>query len=226
MLRLKREEIRSLDSYAIQTLGIPGLILMENAGRNATDAIEDYMGSVDSKAIAIVAGGGNNGGDGFVIARHLLIRGAKPVIFPTAPREKLSQDAEANFSAAKALGIQIHGVTDDVSSLGAQLADFDLIIDAVGGTGIKGALRGSMAQVAEQINAAGPDVVAVDIPTGLDCDTGKAEGSAVRAKLTVTFAASKVGFDEPQALAWTGQVKVVDIGIPAEKVHQQASRSG
>lgn len=199
---------------------------MENAGRNATDAIEEFTGSLRSKPIAIVAGGGNNGGDGFVIARHLLIRGARPVIFLAASREKLSGDAEVNFSAAKALGVEINEVAEDVTSLGAKLADFELIIDAVGGTGIKGALRGSMAQVVEQINAAGPDVVAVDIPTGLDCDTGKAQGPAVRAKLTVTFAASKVGFDEPEAVAWTGQLKVVDIGIPAEEVHQQASRSG
>jgi len=105
------------------------------------------------------------------------------------------------------------------------MAEFDIIVDAVGGTGIRGSLSGDPAAAVEQINAAGRPVVAVDIPTGLDCDTGEAEGPAVRADLTVTFVAAKKGFDAPQAGGYTGRVIVADIGIPAELVRSIASES-
>jgi NAD(P)H-hydrate epimerase len=223
VLRLKREEIRSLDATAIDELGIPGLILMENAGRNATDVLENMLASAPGRRVAIVAGGGNNGGDGFVIARHLRVREARPVVFLVTPRQKVSGDARVNLLAAEALGVEIRQVSQELSGLGESLKEFDLIADAVGGTGINGALRGATAQAVEQINAAGVEVLAVDIPTGLDCDTGRAQGPAVKAGRTVTFAAYKVGFDAPGAQEYTGSVEVVDIGIPAEDVLSRRS---
>lgn len=221
MLELTRDQIRAVDSHAIETLGIPGLILMENAGRGAADVFEDFVGGMEGKRIAIVAGGGNNGGDGFVIARHLHIRGARVTIFVVAPHEKISGDAETNLQAALALGLDVRDLHQDLSGLADQLEQYDFAVDAVGGTGIKGALRGGMAQVVEQIIASGVDVLAVDIPTGLDCDTGVAEGPAVRAKLTATFAASKVGFGKEEARDYTGEVKVCDIGVPAGRIHRK-----
>ena len=104
------------------------------------------------------------------------------------------------------------------AELGQALQSFDVVIDAVGGTGISGPLRADLAAVVEQINAVGKPVVAVDIPTGLDCDTGEAPGPCVRAAMTVTMLARKAGFDAPGAQAYTGDVQVVDIGIPAEQV--------
>jgi NAD(P)H-hydrate epimerase len=220
MQSLSREEVRRIDRFAIQTLGISGLVLMENAGRGAADAIEDFLnGSVASRNIAIVAGGGNNGGDGFVVARHLAMRGASVVAFQVGPPDKLTADADANLSLLHKLNHPVHPLSrEELGSLGEQLSRFDLVVDAVGGTGIRGPLRGELAAAVEAINAAGRPTVAIDIPTGLDCDTGQAEGPTVRAAMTVTFVARKKGFDAPGAYEYTGKVVVTDIGIPAEIV--------
>ncbi len=225
MEALTREEVRSIDRCAIDRLGVPGVVLMENAGRNAVDAIEDFAGPCGGRSVAVVAGGGNNGGDGFVIARHLVMRGAKVVTFLIAPEDKIAGDAHINLDIIRNLGHDIRRLRQDLSvaDLLAPLGRFDLIIDAAGGTGIDGSLRGDLAAAIERINAAPVAVVAVDIPTGLDCDTGKAAGPAVRADMTVTFVARKKGFDAPGADAYTGEVRVADIGVPAERVRAIAA---
>ena len=221
---LTREQVRRLDRYAIETLGIPGVVLMENAGRNAADAVEDLLGRAGGESVAIVAGAGNNGGDGFVIARHLALRGTTVTTFLAAAPEKLTADAAVNFRILHSLGGTIHRVRGDrLSGLAEDLKAFDIVVDAVGGTGIRGALRGDLAEVVRQINAAARTVVAVDIPTGLDCDTGEAPGPAVRAAMTVTFVARKKGFEMPRAAAYTGEVRVADIGIPGEVVARMAA---
>jgi len=189
---------------------------MENAGRNAAEEIEDFLGGVAGRSVAIVAGAGNNGGDGFVVARHLGMRGAQVETFLVAPPEKVAGDAETNLRAIVNLGHEVHTTLGtDISGLGGLLAAFDLIVDAVGGTGIRGPLEGDLAAAVGQINASGKPVVSIDIPTGLDCDTGLAPGLAVRAKMTVTMLVRKKGFDRPGASEFTGEVRVVDIGIPA-----------
>jgi hydroxyethylthiazole kinase-like uncharacterized protein yjeF len=222
---LTRQEVRAVDRAAIDGLGIPGLILMENAGRNCAHAIEvffkdfkDFKGG-DASSVAIVAGPGNNGGDGYVIARHLAMRGFGVVTFVICPVEKISGDADVNFQAISALRHDIRSLSSqEIGGLAGVLSKFDLVVDAIGGTGIQGALRGDSAVAVEQINASGKPVVAVDIPTGLDCDTGCANGPVIRAVLTVTFVAPKRGFDSPQASDYTGTVVVADIGVPAELV--------
>jgi len=181
MNSLTRDEVRAVDRAAIDGLGIPGLILMENAGRNCADAIEDFfsisLGGKNSRNIAIVAGPGNNGGDGYVIARHLAMRGFRVITWIICPAEKISGDAAVNLRAITALQHDIRFLTSEqLTGLSASLAEFDVVIDAIGGTGIRGPLRGDAAIAVEQINAAGRAVVAVDIPTGLDCDTGRADG--------------------------------------------------
>ncbi len=219
MKALTRQQVRNIDRCAIETLGIPGAVLMENAGRNAADAIGQFLGSAAGRSVAIVAGAGNNGGDGFVVARHLAMRDARVVTFLVAPSEKISGDAEVNLKIIRSLGHDIRQTSAEKLTLLSQaLAEFDLIVDAVGGTGISGPLRGELAEAVEQINAAGRPVVAIDIPTGLDCDTGQAAAPAVRAAMTVTFVARKKGFDVPGAAEYTGEVRVADIGIPAELV--------
>jgi NAD(P)H-hydrate epimerase len=218
MRSLLRDEVRRVDACAIETLGIPGVILMENAGRRTTDVAWEMLSFAEGNAVAVVAGGGNNGGDGFVIARHLDLRGADVCIYLTSPTDKLSGDALTNYQAAVALELEVVDLSDSPADLASRLAGVDLVVDAVGGTGISGALRGRAAEVVEQINAAGVDVLAVDIPTGLDCDQGTAEGPAVRAARTVTFVARKAGFDNPDSEPYTGTVTVVDIGIPAERI--------
>jgi hydroxyethylthiazole kinase-like uncharacterized protein yjeF len=225
-MSLSREETRSLDRRAMETLGVPGLTLMENAGRGAADAIERFWGSLGGRdgepfgaargrRIAIVAGAGNNGGDGFVAARHLHIRGAKVAVFLCAEAAKIAGDAAVNLKIVRNLGLDVRETAGaGLDRLAEDLKDFDLVVDAVGGTGIRGRLQGAQADAVRQINAAGRPVVALDIPTGLDCDTGAADGPVIRAALTVTFVARKKGFDAPGAAEYTGQVIVADIGVP------------
>ncbi|MBL7220124.1 MAG: NAD(P)H-hydrate epimerase [Phycisphaerae bacterium] len=220
---LTREEVRAVDRAAIEELGIPGVILMENAGRNCADAIEDFfrksLGGKANPKVAIVAGPGNNGGDGYVIARHLAMRGFRVVTFIICPAEKISGDAEVNLRAITVLQHDIRFMSSEqLGGLSARLREFDAVVDAIGGTGIRGPLRGPAAIAVEQINASGRPVVAVDIPTGLDCDTGCADGAVVRAALTVTFLARKRGFDLAGAGEYTGAVVVADIGIPVDLV--------
>ena len=223
VLTLSREQIRAVDRCAIDALGVPGVVLMENAARNAADAIAEFVGLVEGHAIAIVAGAGNNGGDGFVIARHLAMRGAKVATFLVVAPDKLTGDARTNLQIIRKLRCDIRELKpDEIAKLSEQLQRFDLIVDAIGGTGITGALRGNLALAVEQINATAKPVVAVDIPTGLDCDEGTASGPVVRAALTVTMLARKKGFDAPGADQYTGEVRVVDIGIPAHQVAQIA----
>jgi len=230
MNSLTRDEVRAVDRAAIEIMGIPGVILMENAGRNCADAIEEFvpksLGGKNTRNIAIVAGPGNNGGDGYVIARHLAMRGFRVVTFIICPAEKISGDAEVNLRAITALQHDIRFLSSEqLGGLSESLAEFDAVVDAIGGTGIRGPLRGGAAVAVEQINAAGRSVVAVDIPTGLDCDTGRADGPVVRADLTVTFVAPKRGFELGGAREYTGAVVVVDIGIPPDLVRSISAES-
>ena len=209
---LSRQQVRDFDRLAIETWGVPGPVLMENAGRNAADAICDFLGEIRSRRVAVVAGTGNNGGDGFVIARHLQMRGASVAVFLVGRRERMTPDAATNFAILEKLDFDIRSCPGG-PALAAELAAFELVVDAVGGTGIAGPLRGEAAAAVEGLNAAARPVVAVDIPTGLDCDTGSAPGPAVKANLTVTFVARKIGFDAPGAAEYTGKVVVADIGV-------------
>ena len=221
---LSRDEVRGIDRYAIDTLGVSGLVLMENAGRNAADAIERFgrqRAASSMPSAAIVAGAGNNGGDGYVIARHLAMRGWRVETFLTADDARITGDAAANLAILRNLSHIVHSMAGRLEDLSRRLREFDLVVDAVAGTGLVGPLRGDLAAIIEQINASGKPVVAVDIPSGLDCDTGQPLEAAVRAQLTVTFVAKKKGFDAPGAAAYTGQIVVADIGIPAETVRRR-----
>lgn len=209
---MTREQVRHIDAVAINELGIPGVVLMENAGRNAASRIFAFNAG-EPGPVAVVAGGGNNGGDGFVIARHLANWGRDVIVCLVAPREKITGDALINLEIIERLDHDIRAVSGDPSALSDGLAACAVVVDAVGGTGISGALRGDLADVVAHINDAGRPVVAVDIPTGLDCDAGTAAGPAVRAEMTVTFVAVKKGFAAPGAAAYTGEVVVVDIGV-------------
>ena len=242
-MSLSREQVRAIDRHAIEALGVPGVVLMENAGRGAADAIEAFLSgrlggacgsphaeshpALAGKAVAVVAGAGNNGGDGYVVARHLHLRGAKTAVFLVAEEGKIAGDARINLEIIRKLGLDIRQVSAaEMGRLSKVLAAFDFIVDAVGGTGIQGRLRGAQAAAVERINAAGRPVVALDIPTGLDCDTGAADDPVIRAALTVTFAARKKGFDAPGAAAYTGRVVVADIGVPVEAASGRFSLNG
>jgi NAD(P)H-hydrate epimerase len=215
---MSRKEVRAVDRWAIEQIGIPGVVLMENAGRSCAVLAAEKLGGLAHPKVCIFCGTGNNGGDGYVIARHLLNRGVEVAVFLCGSREKVRGDAKVNSDALERLGHtvgQIDVGTADVAGKVAEAAGgANLVIDAVFGTGLQGPLRDDYRALIEAINALGVDILAVDIPSGLDCDTGEPLGAAIRAAYTVTFVAAKRGFaDAADAARYIGELYVASIGV-------------
>jgi NAD(P)H-hydrate epimerase len=218
---LSRDRARELDRRAIEGLGIPGVVLMENAGRN----IAELLRSLGARGpVVICCGPGNNGGDGFVIARHLDNAGISVRVVLFSPLEKLAGDALVNYRVLIAGGVPVETIADpDEATLRGQFATADWIVDALFGSGQRGPLRAPFDRVVKAINGSGTRVVAVDLPSGLDCDTGRPQEPTVRALHTATIAAPKQGFGEPGAAEWTGTVHVIDMGVPRRLLDEMAS---
>ena len=226
MRSLTREQVRAVDLQAIGDYSLPGIVLMENAGRNAAHLLHALASAATFPApwrVTIACGRGNNGGDGFVMARHLENLGAEIKILLASDPAAYRGDAAINHAVAVRAGIAINPLESaPVSEWSAALAGSDWIVDALLGTGSSGAPRGAVATAIRAINLArhphghSPPrkIFAVDIPSGLDCDTGLAAGECLRADVTATFVARKIGFDAPGAAAFTGAVHVLDIGVP------------
>lgn len=216
------ELIRELDRRAMSEYGMSGLVLMENAGRAVVDAMEAAFGPLTGKRIAVFCGGGNNGGDGAVIARYLKLRGAMPEVAMVGSYEKLSTDARAHFNVLNALEIDLNGFgyEDTPRPLSEEFGwrHIDIVVDAMLGTGAKGAPRGAYANAIASINQTDCPVVAVDMPSGVDTDTGATPGEAIRATHTVTFAYPKLGQFLFPGAACVGQLHVADIGFDWEKL--------
>jgi NAD(P)H-hydrate epimerase len=212
-MSLSRDEVRAVDRRAIEEYGVPGVVLMENAGRGAAEVLLSL--GVRGR-VTICAGKGNNGGDGFVIARHLDIRKVSVQVLVFARPEELTGDAAVNFRIVEKSGlpITVFGPDVDQAAVGRELAASEWIVDALFGTGLTGPVRPPFDRVIAAISASPARVLAVDIPSGLDCDTGMTLGPTVRAEHTVTFVAAKKGFADPAAREWLGQVHVVGIGAP------------
>jgi NAD(P)H-hydrate epimerase len=211
---LSREEVRNLDKRAIEEFGMPGVVLMENAGRGAADVL---MSLGCRGPVIICCGKGNNGGDGFVIARHLDNRGIPVRVWLIARPNELQGDAAVNFQIISRTELQI-SIYDEAriseNALQIDLGKAPWIVDALFGTGLTGRLEDPFDRIIQCMNEAKGRVLAVDIPSGLDCDTGQPLGPTVMAEHTVTFVAEKKGFANPDAKPWIGQVHVVDIGVP------------
>ena len=219
MRSLSREEVRDVDRRAIEDFEIPGIVLMENAGRSAAETLLSLgVGGL----VIICAGHGNNGGDGFVIARHLQIQGVQTRIILCCDPAKIAGDAAINYRIATRAGLSIDraGTLEGQDSLANVLAGADWIVDALLGTGLTGRVREPQQSVIQAINDSGSRVLAVDLPSGLDCDTGQPLGCCVRAHHTVTFVAHKLGFAAPNVDEWTGEVTVAGIGVPPALLHQ------
>jgi NAD(P)H-hydrate epimerase len=210
------EEMQSLDKRTIEELGIPGMVLMENAGRAVYERI---IRRIDrNNCVIILAGRGNNGGDGFVVARHLFNNGYKVKIFLMAKKEDLKCDALLNCLVAEKIGLSIKEILSDhdVRLLSSELDRGDLLVDGLLGTGIKGGARGLIAEVIKIVNNTGKTVIAIDTPSGLDCTTGHVEGPCIKAAETVTFCLPKRGmFIFPGGL-YVGNLVVADISIPGD----------
>ena len=221
--RLTRQQVRSVDAIAINDLRIPGVVLMENAGRGAAEIIRDLVERTAARRIVIFCGRGNNGGDGFVIARHLLNAGLTVAVYLTVPDSDLRGDSEINHRILRNMGAAVGLIdsTDRMLAAAGGLTKADVVVDALLGTGFAGEVRPPLAELIAAVNdAAKAAVVAVDAPSGLDCDTGRPGGTAVRADLTVTFVAEKIGFSQPGAREWTGEVRLVGIGTPPSLVER------
>jgi NAD(P)H-hydrate epimerase len=221
---LSRAEVRELDRRAIEEYGVPGVVLMENAGRGAAEVLL-RIGIYGP--VIVCCGKGNNGGDGFVLARHLDNAGVPVRVFLFCPPEELTGDAALNQRIIARAGppLQVWAAPPlDAGSLRQELARAAWIVDALFGTGLSGPVRPPLDQVIVAINDSPVRVLAIDIPSGLDCDTGLPLGATVRAHHTVTFVAPKQGFARPSARAWLGQVHVVDIGAPRVLLAGRPSR--
>jgi NAD(P)H-hydrate epimerase len=211
---LTREQVRELDRRAIEEYGVPGIVLMENAGRSMAERLRTL--GVNG-LVVICCGKGNNGGDGFVMARHLDNAGVQVRVLLFGDPSQLADDAAVNYRILTASGIPLElftGVDLDEERLHRQLANADWIVDALFGSGLRGAIQPPFDRIIAAINAAPARVFAVDVPSGLDSDTGRPLGSAVRAHHTGTVAALKKGFLEPSAAPWVGQVHIIDMGAP------------
>lgn len=218
-LVLTRAQVRDVDRRAIEDYGMSGLVLMENAGRNAARLLLD-LGAIGP--IVICCGKGNNAGDGFVVARHLENAGLNIQVLLTLPSDSLSGDAAVNFGILKRAGTRI--VQPSAGGLlplwTDELSQADWIVDALLGTGTQGILREPFVTAINAINTSGKRVFALDLPSGMDCDSGQPLGTCVRASHTATFVARKPGFDQPDAGRLTGTVHVIDIGVPRKLIQE------
>jgi NAD(P)H-hydrate epimerase len=217
---LSRDQARALDRRAIDVLGIPGVVLMENAGRN----IAELLGAQGARGpVVVCCGPGNNGGDGFVVARHLDNAGIPVRVLLFSAAEKLGGDALVNYRVLTGGGVPVETLTNpDEAILRSRFAGADWIVDALFGSGQRGPLREPFDRVVQAMNDSGVRVMAVDLPSGLDCDTGKPQSPTVRARLTATIAAPKKGFAEAAAGEWIGTVFVVDMGVPRRLLQEFA----
>ncbi len=216
------ETMRGLDRHAIEEVGIPGVVLMENAGRGTAELMRAAWDTHLAEGVTVLCGRGNNGGDGFVVARHLHNWGYPVRAYLFSRGDRVSGDAAVNLAAAIRMGIPVQEVPDEAAweavrleALGARV-----LVDALLGTGLRSDVRGLLRKVVEDVNASGRLVMAVDIPSGLDTATGRPHGVAVRADMTATYGLAKLGQVLEPAVAHVGELHVVDISIPREKAEQ------
>lgn len=213
MRYLTREQVRAVDRRAMEEYGLSGLVLMENAGRGCADLL-CRLGI--SGKVVICCGRGNNAGDGFVIARHLDLRGKDVHVLFWGEADKLAGDAAVNFQVLQKCGVPIHcfqGVPPR-GELPVHLTNADWIVDALLGTGAQGTPRAPLDSVIDLLNLCDARKFAVDLPSGLDADTGQGAAATFRADHTATFVAPKLGFLAPAAKGYLGMVHVLDIGCP------------
>ncbi|MFZ2090014.1 MAG: NAD(P)H-hydrate dehydratase [Desulfobaccales bacterium] len=208
-------QMRELDRRTIEDVGVPSLVLMENAGRGTYRVIRREFPELSGEVV-VLAGRGNNGGDGFVVARHLANEGFPVTVFLMAARDQIQGDALVNLNILTQLGVEVEEILgeDQLSYVAHRLGWAELIVDALLGTGLNSPVRGLLAQLITRLHQARPPVVAVDIPSGLSADTGDPLGVAVEADVTVTYGYPKIGQLMPEGRDFCGRLWLVDIGIP------------
>lgn len=210
------QQMREIDRKTIEKNKISGLALMENAGLRIFQSLKNIYTDLRLKKILIFSGSGNNGGDGFVVARHLYDYGAKVKVFLLASSNKIKGEAGENLNIIDKMGVElIETERVKLEEIQEAIQNTDLIIDAILGTGLQGRVTALKAKIINLINEAGKEVVAIDVPSGLDADTGKIEGPCIKADHTITLALPKIGLLLFPGTSYAGKVTIEDIGIPA-----------
>jgi len=205
-------EVREFDRVAIEEIGLPGIVLMENAGIGCAEIAKSMCNNTGT--VVIFCGGGNNGGDGYVVARHLHLSGIDVRVVVVCKEEKIQGDALVNLNVIKNMNLDVHFTEPaDSMKISSMLSGTSLIVDAVFGTGLRGSIPEEYLPIINIINAMPNKVLAIDIPSGLDCDTGMSSGDAIEANTTATMVAKKQGFLNPDSKKYTGNVIVVGIGV-------------
>jgi hydroxyethylthiazole kinase-like uncharacterized protein yjeF len=221
---LNAAQMRDADRQTIDDIGIPSMVLMENAGRQVVAALEAAYDDLSDRHVAILCGPGSNGGDGFVVARTLHQRGVGVSVFVIATMAAIKGDARLNVEILGRLGLTVVEISDEQAwdLHFSEISQCDLIVDAIFGTGLKSPLAGMMETVAADVNASGIPVIAIDLPSGLSADHAEPIGECLRAAMTVTLAAPKLPLVLPPGEAHAGSIVVADIGIPPELIDNLA----
>ena len=220
------EEMRQADSTAINDFGIPGIVLMENAGTAVIQEAEKMLGSLEGKKVAVFCGGGNNGGDGLVVARHLYNHGCEVRLYFLTDPDIFRGDALTNYTILQNMGVTGYWLTEGSRLNVARMAlwSSDLAIDAIFGTGLRDNVTETPQAVINIINESNTPVISCDIPSGLSSLTGHPMGVAVKADVTVTFGLCKLGLVMPAAKEYVGKLKLADISLPVQVEEELGSR--
>jgi NAD(P)H-hydrate epimerase len=217
---LNTAQMRDADRRTIEDIGIPSLVLMENAGRQAVAAMEAIYSDLLERQVAILCGRGNNGGDGFVVARTLVQRGVDVAVFLIGRVAEVRGDARINLEILGRLGLTVVEIADSQAweLHFSEVSDCTLIVDAIFGTGLNAPVSGFIESVVTDVNASGIPVVSIDLPSGLSADSPDPIGPSIEAGLTVTLAAPKLPLVLPPAEIRAGDIVIADIGIPSEVI--------
>jgi ADP-dependent NAD(P)H-hydrate dehydratase / NAD(P)H-hydrate epimerase len=219
---LNTQQMREADRQTIDEIGIPEIVLMENAGRQAVAAMEAAFEDLASSKVGVLCGRGNNGGDGFVVARTLAQRGIEAIVFLLGSVADVRGTARTNLEILGRVGLTVVEITDaqEWELHFTEVSECDLIVDAIVGTGFHGQLTGLLETVVADVNGLGAPVVAIDLPTGVSADSHDLEGEAIEASMTVTLAAPKIPLILPPADVYGGDLVIADIGIPAAVIDE------
>ncbi len=226
MYLLTADEMREMDRQTIENFGIPGRVLMENAGRGAVRMMFDHFSGIRAEPVGVAAGRGNNGGDGFVIARYLAAAGIDVTVYLLSETDKVAGDARANLDLLAPLGIPVVELPDEntFSPYKTEMGKKRIWVDAILGTGLTKEVKGYFRAVIEFINSLQRPVFAVDIASGVHTDTGRPCGTCIHADATATFAFAKLGHIVQPGAAFTGRLNIIDIGIPPHIIETVAPR--
>ena len=213
---LNTQQMREADRRTIDEIGLPSIVLMENAGRQAVAAMEAAFDDLATSHVAVLCGRGNNGGDGFVVARTLAQRGVEATVFLLGSVADVRGDARTNLEVLGRIGLTVVEITNaqDWELHFSEVSECEVVVDAMVGTGFHGSLSGLLETVVADVNGLGVPVVAIDLPTGVSADTHEVEGGAIEASMTVTLAAPKIPLVLPPADSFGGDLVIADIGIP------------